>query len=55
VNASEKMSKQQTLKKLNNAIDNLILKGLNTSAQKKEFQRLCALHTALVRELPPVK
>jgi hypothetical protein len=55
VNTAKKMSKKQTLRALNDAIDKLIIKGLKSPAQKKEFRRLCDLHTVLVREMPPVK
>lgn len=45
------MNKQNTLKALNDKIDKLIIKGINTKKEKAEFQRLTKMHYILYIEL----
>lgn len=45
------MNKYETLKALNVKIDQLILKGLDTTKRKEEFTRLCKIHKMLILTL----
>ena len=53
--SSKAMTKKEALKQLNYLIDGIIIKGIKTAAQRKEFNRLCRLHSELVAEMPAVK